>query len=68
MDFTVPATITLTNSGAEDVGFRYFRVNFVEVLAPGATVTLTGASSEEVAYYNALNDASKGLTVSVSHE
>ena len=65
MDFTVPAKVTLKNEGTEDVGFRYFRVNFVEVLAPDASVVLTGASSEEVAYYKALEDAKIGLTVTV---
>ena len=68
MDFTVPATIKLENKGAEDIGFRYFRVNFVEVLAPEASVTLTGASSEEVAYYNALADEKIGLEVTITRE
>ena len=68
MNFTVPATVKLENTGKEDVGFRYFRVNFVEVLAPEASVTLTGASSEEVAYYKALEDANIGLTVTITQE
>ena len=66
MDFTVPATIVITNNGTEDAGFRYFRVNFVEVLAPAGTVTLTAASSEEAAYYKALEDSKVGLSVSIS--
>lgn len=61
-DLTV-TKVTLKNEGTEDVGFRYFRVNFVDVIAPEDEVVLTAASSEEVAYYLALNDAKVGLTV-----
>ena len=68
MDFTVPAKVKLENVGKEDVGFRYFRVNFVEVLAPEASVTITGASSDEVAYYKALEDADKGLKVTITRD
>lgn len=65
-DFTMPRTVTLENvSETEDVAFRYFRVNFVEVLQPGDTVKLTAASSEEAAYYAALADEAKGLAVTV---
>ena len=60
---TVPATITLKNVGEEEVGFRYFRVNFVEVLQPADEVVLSAASSEEAAYYLALADANIGLEV-----
>lgn len=56
-------TITLENVGTEPVAFRYFRVNFAEKLAPADKVILTAASSEEAAYYLALNDADKGLKV-----
>lgn len=59
-------TITLENVGTEDVGFRYFRVNFVEVLAPEDKVVLTAASAEEAAYYLALNDANVGLSVTAA--
>lgn len=68
MDFTVPATITITNNGTEDVGFRYFRVNFTEVLAPAGSVVLTAASSEEAAYYKALADDKIGLSVVVAQD
>lgn len=64
-DFTMPKTVTLTNEGTEDVAFRYFRVNFVEVLKPEDVVKLTAASSEEAAYYAALADEAKGLKVEV---
>ena len=57
------STVTLKNAGTEDVGFRYFRVNFTEVLKAGDKVVLTAASSEEAAYYLALNDAEKGIKV-----
>ena len=59
-------TITLENVGTEDVAFRYYRVNFVEVLAAGDKVVLTAASSEEAAYYLALNDANVGLKVTAA--
>lgn len=59
-------TVTLRNAGTEDVGFRYFRVNFVEVLKPADEVVLTAASSEEAAYYLALADAKIGLEVTVA--
>ena len=68
MNFSVPATIVITNNGTEDAGFRYFRVNFVEVLAPAASVTLTAASSEEAAYYKALEDSKVGLSVTVTQD
>lgn len=60
---TLPVVITLKNIGTEDVGFRYFRVNFVEVLAPEDEVVLSAASSEEAAYYLALADEKAGLSV-----
>lgn len=63
---TIPATVTLKNVGTEDVGFRYFRVNFVEVLAPADEVVLSAASSEEAAYYLALADEKVGLKVTIA--
>ena len=60
---TVPAVITLTNKSEEPVGFRYYRVNFVEVIEAGDSVKITSPSSEEVAYYMALADAKVGLEV-----
>lgn len=62
----VPAVITLANVGTEDVGFRYFRVNFVEVIAAGDSVVLTAATSEEAAYYLALADEKVGLAVTIA--
>lgn len=59
----LPVVITLENVGTEDVAFRYFRVNFVEVLKPEDKVIISAASSEEAAYYLALADADKGLSV-----
>lgn len=58
--------ITIKNTGAEDIGFRYFRVNFVDVVAPDDEVVLTAASSEEAAYYLALADEKIGLTVTAT--
>ncbi len=65
-NFEVPATVTITNNGTEDVGFRYFRVNFIEVLKPADVVVLTAGSSEEAAYYAALANTATGLTVEVA--
>lgn len=65
-DFTVPAKVTITNNGSEPAGFRYFRVNFTEVLAPSGSVALTAASSEELAYYSALADEKVGLAVAIT--
>ena len=65
-DFSMPLTVTLSNVGEEDVSFRYFRVNFVEVLKPEDEVVLTAGSSEEAAYYAALADEAKGLAVEVT--
>ena len=63
-DFSkVPATVTIANVSSEVVEFRYFRVNFVEKLQPADEVVLTVASSEEVAYYVALEDANLKVTV-----
>lgn len=65
-DLTTPKTVTIKNAGTEEVGFRYFRVNFVEVLKATDEVVLTAASSEEAAYYLALADATVGLEVTVA--
>lgn len=66
-DFSkVPAVVTLKNVSEVEVGFRYFRLNFVEVLKPADEVVLTVASSEEVAYYAALADEVVGLAVTVA--
>lgn len=65
-DLTTPKTVTIKNVGAEEVGFRYFRVNFVEVLKANDEVVLTAASSEEAAYYLALANATVGLEVTVA--
>ena len=65
---TVPATVTITNTSDKEVGFRYYRVNFVEKLAAGDSVVLTAASSEEAAYYLALADEKLGLTVEVAQD
>ena len=62
----VPATVTLTNNGTETVGFRYFRVNFIETIAPGDSIVITAASSEEAAYYAALANTATGLAVAVA--
>lgn len=59
----LPVKITITNDGTEDVGFRYFRVNFTEVLKPDDEVIISAASSEEAAYYLALADEKVGLKV-----
>lgn len=60
---TLPVKITISNVGTEDVGFRYFRVNFTEVLHAGDEVIIAAQSSEEAAYYLALADANVGLSV-----
>lgn len=65
-NLTTPKTVTIKNVGTEEVGFRYFRVNFVEVLKAEDEVVLTAASSEEAAYYLALADATVGLKVTVA--
>lgn len=62
----LPITVTLENVGTEDVGFRYFRVNFTEVLAPEDKVVISAVTSEEAAYYNALADEKVGLKVTVA--
>lgn len=62
---TVPATVTIKNESEEKASFRYFRVNFTEILEPADEVKLTVSSSEEVAYYAALADENIGLTVTI---
>lgn len=61
---SLPIVLTIKNAGTEAVGFRYFRVNFVEVLEPEDVVVISAPSSEEAAYYLALADEKIGLTVS----
>lgn len=63
---TLPVKLSIKNVGTEDVGFRYFRVNFVEVLKPADEVVLSAASSEEAAYYLALADEKVGLEVTTA--
>lgn len=60
---TLPVKITLENVGTEDVGFRYYRVNFTEVLHPEDKVIISAQSSEEAAYYLELADTTVGLSV-----
>ena len=60
-------TITIKNTSEVEVGFRYYRVNFVEVLQPEDEVILTASSSEETAYYLALNDKNIGLEVTTAN-
>ena len=60
---TLPVVVTLKNAGTENVGFRYFRVNFTEVLEPGDEVVVAAQSSEETAYYLELADTVVGLQV-----
>lgn len=67
-EIKTPKTITIEAVGTQEVGFRYFRVNFTEVLKAGDKVILTAPSSEEAAYYLALNDAEKGLKVTATAE
>lgn len=66
-DFSeLPVIITLKNtSEVENTAFRYFRVNFTEVLEPQDEVKISAQSSEEAAYYIALNDADKNLSVTM---
>lgn len=66
-DLTMVKTITIANVGEEPTAFRYFRVNFAETLQPGDSVILTAGSSEEAAYYLALNDAKVGLEVTAEN-
>lgn len=61
---SLPMVLTIKNESEEDIGFRYYRVNFVEVLKPEDSVIISAASSEEAAYYLALADEKIGLTVS----
>lgn len=63
---TLPVKVTIENKGTENAGFRYFRVNFTEVLKPNDKVIFSAASSEEAAYYKALNDATIGLSVTLA--
>lgn len=60
------SVIILENKSTEDVSFRYFGVNFSEILAPEDKVILTPSSSEAAAYYLALADEIKGLDVTQS--
>ena len=60
---TLPVVVTLKNAGTENVGFRYFRVNFTEDLEPGDEVVVAAQSSEEAAYYLELADTVVGLQV-----
>lgn len=66
INLEAPKTVTIKNDGTEVAAFRYFRVNFVESLQPADEVVLTAASSEEAAYYKALEDANVGLKVTLA--
>ena len=58
---SLPVKVTIKNASTEDVGFRYFRVNFTEV-----EVIIAAQSSEEAAYYVALTDKVIGLEVTTA--
>ena len=66
LNLEVQKVVTIENKGEEPVAFRYFRVNFAETLEAGDKVILTALTSEEAAYYNALNDAKIGLEVTLA--
>lgn len=63
---SLPVKVTIKNVSTEDVGFRYFRVNFTEVLKPEDEVIIAAQSSEEAAYYVALADEVIGLEVTTA--
>lgn len=63
---SLPVKVTIKNTSTEDVGFRYFRVNFTEVLKPEDEVIIAAQSSEEAAYYVALADEVIGLEVTTA--
>lgn len=63
---SLPVKVTIKNASTEDVGFRYFRVNFTEVLKPEDEVIIAAQSSEEAAYYVALADEVIGLEVTTA--
>lgn len=63
---SLPVKVTIKNVSTEDVGFRYFRVNFTEVLKPEDEVIIAAQSSEEAAYYVALADEVVGLEVTTA--
>ena len=63
---SLPVKVTIKNASTEDVGFRYFRVNFTEVLKPEDEVIIAAQSSEEAAYYVRLADKVIGLEVTTA--
>ena len=63
---SLPVKVTIKNVSTEDAGFRYFRVNFTEVLKPEDEVIIAAQSSEEAAYYVALADEVIGLEVTTA--
>ena len=63
---SLPVKVTIKNASTEDVGFRYFRVNFTEVLKPEDEVIIAAQTSEEAAYYVALADEVIGLEVTTA--
>lgn len=63
-DLKAPKIITI--EATDDTAFRYFRVNFTQEMKAGDKVVLTAASSEEAAYYLALADEDKGITVTAA--
>ena len=63
---SLPVKVTIKNASTEDVGFRYFRVNFTEVLKPEDEVIIAAQSSEEAAYSVALADEVIGLEVTTA--
>lgn len=63
-DLTHLREYTLENKTNEVVAIRYYLVNFVEKLQPGATITLTPRSSEELAYYMKIQEELDGNGVS----
>lgn len=66
LDLKATKVVTIKNESKEPVAFRYFRVNFVETIEADDEVVLTALSSEEAAYYKALEDAKIGLKVTLT--
>ena len=65
-DLKTTKIVTIKNEGKEPVAFRYFRVNFADTIEASDEVVLTALSSEEAAYYKALEDAKIGLKVTLT--
>ena len=62
ISYAVPGTIEITNKSERTLNIQFYRIDLWTSIAAGDKLTISVETSEEVAYYLGLEEASKGIT------